>query len=940
VTSAPKNELTWSPEDRQARLAELTASPSDPAKELPLRRDVRTLGILLGRVLREQGGEELFRVVETLRALLSDHRRQSVGARTDLADADRRVHEARTIVSQLDPSQAYRVTKAFAIYFELTNLAETNHRNRRRRARSMWPQGSVPSRSLRGTLERLRAVGKSASDVLSALKRIRFTPVFTAHPTEIARRSILHKRRRIADILAALDRFPLTDAELRRHEAAILVEITALWQTDETRPARPTVMDEVRMGLDYFSSSIFDALGPFYAEVADQLSAVYGVKLDTHSNESRPDRLDASACLAVPMLVEFGSWIGGDRDGNPNVTPETTESALRLARRVIFQRYIAEVDALAEALSISTRQTRTSEQMRHRCEEYESGIHGVRSHFRRVPPTETYRRFLGFVLGRLHSALDECPNSGGYSSSAEFFSDLQLVHESLCENDGGRLAKVLVDPLLREIDTFGFHLVTLDIRQHAREHERVLMRLGVSDSGRHQALQGDYVVETFLKIGALKRCYPPTAIRNYVVSGVESEKDIFAVMQLAESCGVSLAGKWDGSDPGLMPVPLFESIASLRASSGILERIWQLPGYQALLDSWGRWQEVMLGYSDSNKDGGMVGSTWEIYKAHRAMHRAGRAANVRVRVFHGRGGTVGRGGGPTHRAILAQPATDFSGHIRITEQGEVLNWRYADAALAEWNLESVIAATLETLVLNATATTLDDRWEAAMEEMSADAIRFYRDNVVTNPDMLQFFEEATPVNEMEVTRLGSRPSRRSPSRAIEDLRAIPWVFGWMQSRLAVPAWFGVGHALETFVQYRPAKLEALSEMYRGFPLFADLLQNAELAMVKADLHIARLYAGLVTDIDLRERMWSVLEAEFRRAEHMILAVTRQTKLLENNPVLLRSIQLRNPYVDPMSLIQVELLHRKREGSTSCQTAVEYALAATINGIAAALHNTG
>jgi phosphoenolpyruvate carboxylase len=394
-----------------------------------------------------------------------------------------------------------------------------------------------------------------------------------------------------------------------------------------------------------------------------------------------------------------------------------------------------------------------------------------------------------------------------------------------------------------------------------------------------------------------------------------------------------------GDDPGLMPIPLFESIESLRASPEIMDRVWSTASYKPLLASWGQWQEVMLGYSDSNKDGGMLTSLWELYKAHRELHGVARKHNIKLRLFHGRGGTVGRGGGPTHRAILAQPVGDFSGQIRITEQGEVLNWKYADTVLAEWNLEIMIAACLEALTRpDGPVAGADRQWDAAMEQMSGDAFAFYRQNIADNPEVLLYFEQATPVNELEFARMGSRPARRSASRKLDDLRAIPWVFGWMQSRHAVPAWFGVGHALERFASGGPAQEKMLREMMREFPLFSDLIRNVELAMAKADFTIARLYAALVEDAGIRDRVWQMLEREFERTRRMILKVKGQKELLGNNPVLSRSVRLRNPYVDPMSLIQVELLRRKRAGANTDE--LNYALGATINGIAAGLHNTG
>ena len=535
-------------------------------------------------------------------------------------------------------------------------------------------------------------------------------------------------------------------------------------------------------------------------------------------------------------------------------------------------------------------------------------------------------------------------NPSGYSSAAEFESDLRFVYRSLSENRGANLACLYLDPLLRKIRTFGFHLATLDIRQHAAVHREaasgLVLQASANDSNTQPAAVSEsakVVVETFQAIAEWKSDFPAGSIRNYVISGVESEQDIFDVTRLAEYSGVQLAAA--GNDPGLTPVPLFESIRSLRAAAGVVEKVWSNPDYRRLLDSWSGWQEVMLGYSDSNKDGGMLTSIWELYKAHRALHQVARKHDVKLRLFHGRGGTVGRGGGPTHTAILAQPVGDFSGEIRITEQGEVLNWKYSDPVLAEWNLEIMIAACLEALTRpEGPAADAGQQWEGIMEELSAEAFHFYRQNIAENPDVLEYFEQATPVNELEHAQIGSRPARRSQSRKLEDLRAIPWVFGWMQSRHALPAWFGVGYALESFAERGAAQEQQLRKMLAEFPLFTDLIRNVELAMAKADLAIAQLYASLVRDEALRARVWRVIAEEFERTRRMLLLVKQQEKLLEKNAVLSRSIRLRNPYVDPMSLIQVELLHRKQIGDNSQE--LNYALGATINGIAAGLHNTG
>jgi phosphoenolpyruvate carboxylase len=541
------------------------------------------------------------------------------------------------------------------------------------------------------------------------------------------------------------------------------------------------------------------------------------------------------------------------------------------------------------------------------------------------------------MFHRLQRTRDGSETPASYRDAAEFEQDLLLVWNSLIAHRGERLARTYIGSLLRMVRKFGFHLHTLDIRQHARVHAHAIKELGPELKGEAKSSETCELLDTFRAIAELKRSYPAQSIRNYIISGAESEDDVLAVLILAKAGGVKVAGSPD--DPGLMPVPLFESIDSLRAAGAAMRRLWSDPEYQPLLDSWGRWQEVMLGYSDSNKDGGMLTSTWELYKAHRELHRAAQENGVKLRLFHGRGGTVGRGGGPTHAAILAQPPGCFSGHIRITEQGEVLNWKYADPVLAEWNLELMIAASLEALTLRGENNSQHPaRWEEAIEEMSQEAYTLYRREIAHNPDVLEYFEQATPVNELDTARIGSRPSRRTKGRKLEDLRAIPWVFGWMQSRHAVPAWFGIGHALEKFAKSGPGHEQLLRQIARGFPVFSELLRNVELGMAKADLGIARDYSELVKNAALRKRVFSMLEEEFVRSRRMILRITGQRDLLARNRVLARSIRLRNPYVDPMSLIQVELLRRKQQGQQSSD--LEYPLGATINGIAAGLHNTG
>jgi phosphoenolpyruvate carboxylase len=919
-------EPLWIANDQAKRLAELTAGTADPEKEASLRRDVRSLGVLLGRVLVEQGGEQLLETVEGLRRLLIQQREEIPAAG---GGGNKLMAEARAIVAKMELEDAHRVTKAFAIYFELTNLAETNHRKRRRRAAKLHLEQAPLAGSFRGTLLRMRDAGIPVQDALAALQKVKIVPVFTAHPTEVARRTVLMTRRRIAKHLEDLDRLPLPEADAAELEALILAEITLLWQTDEVRLKRPGAMDEVRMGLDYYPMTLFETIPKVYAEIADSFAAVYGRKLK-HDE--------------VGEVIHFGSWIGGDRDGNPRVTPQATAEALEMARRVALDFYLQQMLRLIEELSSSERQAECSEELRGALERYETLMGDEASRAKWISETEATRRFLDFVRIRLQYSRDESRNSRAYQAPTELERDLEIVRTSLAENHGERLAELLVEPLLRTVGTFGFHLHTLDLRQHAKVHGEALEEIAAAEGAKKgsglavKSEQARDVIETFRMAAKLKKLYPAEAIRYYVISGTESEQDIFDWLALARICGVQAAGSAD--DPGIMPVPLFESIESLRDAAKIMRKVWTSAEYGPLLDSWNREQEVMLGYSDSNKDGGMITSTWELQKAHRELHQAAKECGVKLRLFHGRGGTVGRGGGPTHRGILAQPVGDFSGGIRITEQGEVLNWKYSDPVLAEWNLELMVAASLEALTRPSGRKPIDDRkWDETMDELSTDAFAFYRKCIAENREVLEYFEVATPVNELVHARMGSRPARRSQSRDLADLRAIPWVFGWMQSRHAVPAWFGVGHALEKFAAQSEENKARLREMMKSFTLFSDLVRNVEIAMAKADMQIAHMYATeLVEDEALREKVFGMLAEEFDRTRRMLLMVTGQKDLLDGNSVLSQSIRLRNPYVDPMSLIQVELLRRKRSSGQTDER--DYALGATINGIAAGLHNTG
>jgi phosphoenolpyruvate carboxylase len=1002
----------WSSANWSQRLAELQA-PTGELKEAPLRRDVRSLGMLLGEVLREQSGDALYTAVEDLRRTAiarreADSKADATAASSSLEQALSRVH---THADNL--TTAYQLARAFSFYFELINLAETNHRKRRRLSAQL-DQTTPPQRGdLRGTLRRLREAGITATEAHGLLQKICISPVFTAHPTEVARRSVMFKRRRISDLLEQLDRIPVPEPHLESLECDLIAEITSLWQTDDVRSARPTVRDEIRMALDYYESSLFDTLPVLYAEVAAALAAEYPT---TASELSTPYPLLPTPCISeLPQLVSFGSWIGGDRDGNPFVTPQATREALAMAHNLLLTHYRRRLQNVFEQLGSSTQQVPVSDEVNALLKKYLTQLRTAgqtaleeRFHF------EYLRLLIACIMMRLgatpQSSVPLPPNPAlcRYTTAADLLSDLTVLRNSLLQNNGHRLSEMLIDPLLMEIRTYGLHLQTLDIRQHAKVHAAAIEELTafqptLSETSRPSTLdsllpspslhlppsltpQTAEVLDTFRTIAELKQTYAPESIRQYVISGATSAEDVLNVLRLARLGGVKVEADEKTSDPGLQPVPLFESIEDLQNAPAIMRELWTSAAYQPLLKSWNHHQEVMLGYSDSNKDGGMFTSTWEIYKAHRALHEVARDCGVTLRLFHGRGGTVGRGGGPTHRAIFAQPIDSFTGELRITEQGEVLNWKYSDVILAERNLELMIAASLDALsrpdaliqqksisensenevssrperseVEGPAVSTpyslpptpsphltgeITPAWESALEQLSTTSYDFYRQHIVDNPDTFIYFEQATPVAELEHARLGSRPAKRSGKKSMADLRAIPWVFGWMQSRQLVPAWFGVGHALHQFAQSTPNGLTQLQTMARDFPLFVDIIRNVEMALAKSDFGIARLYASLVEDESLRDRVFTTLEAEFNLTHRMVLEITQQKALLQTNPVLERSIRLRNPYVDPMSLLQVELIRRKRTALKNGEPdspELNRAISATINGISAGLRNTG
>ncbi|HEX4714004.1 MAG TPA: phosphoenolpyruvate carboxylase, partial [Ktedonobacteraceae bacterium] len=872
------------------------------------------------------------------------------------------------IVEGCDLETAIDVIRAFTVYFHLINTAEQHHRIRRRHA---YERADMPEIQ-RGSLAALGATFQQvdAATIQQLLDTLSIELVFTAHPTEATRRSLITQARKTANLLEVHDTLQqMTPRQQQTWRRDLENTIALLWRTDSIRHVRLQPLDEIKMGSYYLDEVLYTAVPELYSELEQTLQ------------HAQPD-----ATFCIPPFLRLGSWIGGDQDGNPNVLPTTMLQALTLQRAHIIEHYRTVIESLAQEFSQSLHYCPITDELAASLANDAQHLADYDSELGPQTAQEPYRRKLSFMwkrLGALAATGSAQAEGYPYHSPTELLCDLELVHESLLKDGETGLARSRLATLIRQVQVFGFHFAALDVRQHSERHASALAELlrvtgllqrdyrDLDEQERVQlltALLSDprvlprqhlqlseetaHILHTFEAIRQARQEFGPDALTCYIISMTRTVSDLLEVLFFCKEADIT----------GLPIVPLFETIEDLRSCTSILESAFKLPVYCAHLQACQERQQVMLGYSDSSKDGGILTSSWELYQAQGRLAELGARYQIGITLFHGRGGAIGRGGGPIYDAVLGQPPGSVNGHIRVTEQGEMLSFKYGLPAIALRNLELVTAGVIKASLPgdvsqeSSIAEEQRQRWAQIMTDLSARAYTYYRRLIYDDPDFLRFFEQATPILELGWLNLGSRPARRSPGRSLDELRAIPWVFSWMQSRYVLPSWYGVGHALEEYLANQPNGLEELRQMYRAWPFMHTFLDNMQMTLSKADLHIARHYATLVDDDALRARLSREIDAEYERTERLLLAIIGGRALLDANRVLQLSIRRRNPYVDPLSYFQVALLRRLRalggplmldEAALSSANPEErerarltYAVLLTINGIAAGLRNTG
>jgi phosphoenolpyruvate carboxylase len=895
------------------------------------RRDVRFLAGLLGDVIRRREGEAAFQLVEEIRALTRSRR--------DGDSASEAVLFAR--IRSLDENQFAVLIRAFSIYFDLVNLAEDRRRARVLQEREASRPGVPRGESIGAALATMKAQSVSADSVARLLERLQVELVFTAHPSEAKRRTVRQKVRDIRLQLARMDAaaVPSEEADARRRiEAAIL----ALWQTDFLRPRRPTVLEEVQRGLS-FAPTLWDVVPSVAQDLRDAVASTYP---ELASKES--------------AFLTFGSWIGGDRDGHPFVTAEVTEKTLAWLRETALKHHLERAEEIRGRLCISDASSPSSATLRTRLDAALERWPSMKELVEEVSPHETYRRWLTIVRLRLHFALSALhignASHDGYILAAELLEDLELVAQSLVASGDELLLQDGLQQWIDQVRAFGFHFACLDVRQESSHYSAALSELLDADFAAldetskavllSQPRDGGFpdtanlsedareVVALFHMLVQRVEEWGPAILGGHVVSMTHAPSDLLAIHWLWETaCNKRLKNE----RPSLAIIPLFETIADLERAAKTMRAAFANPAYAEVVKRQGNMQTVMVGYSDSTKDGGYLAATWALYRAERELADVAAEFGVRLVLFHGRGGALGRGGGPAARGILSLPTKAVDGALRMTEQGEVLAERYDDPVIAKRHVEQVTWATL--LVSGLPSKDIREDWNSVAEALAADAYGEYR-ALVAEPGFLEFFQAATPIDEIEQLGIGSRPSRRKGRSSLADLRAIPWVFAWTQGRFILPAWYGLGSALVGAAERNG--WEPYREFYRQWPYFAATIDNAALALAKTDIAVAAEYARLVEDADLRDRVWGRIVAEHDRSRRAVLEVKQVDDLLADVPWFAHSLKKRNPYVDPLNLMQVDLIRRLRDESLPAdkRERLQELLRLTIKGVAAGMRTTG
>ena len=933
------------------------ASTRSRDNERPLVEDIRLLGRILGDVIREQEGVAAYELIEQVRKLSVSFRR----------DADPEADKAlKKLLKGLSGDQTVSVIRAFTYFSHLANLAEDRHHIRRRAVHER--AGDTQEGSIEVALARLRWAGISTRTISTTLAHSFVSPVLTAHPTEVQRKSILDAERDIAQLLTARDdikalalahnaaKDALTPRELAANEAQLRARVMQLWQTRLLRFSKLTVADEIENALSYYEATFLREIPKLYANLERELG-------------NQP----------VHSFLRMGQWIGGDRDGNPNVSAETLNYALSRQAEVALRHYLTEVHFLGGELSLSAMLVDFSPEMRALAESSPDT-----SEHRKDEP---YRRALTGVYARLAATLKELTGGdaarhavapqNAYLKSEDFLADLRTIEASLKAHHGEALIAQRLHPLIRAVEVFGFHLATVDLRQSSDKHEEVVAELLAAARIEPHYAKLDEAAKRALLVGLLNDARPlrvvgsdysahaqselaifeaartvrarfgKEAIRHYIISHTETVSDLLEVLLLQKEVGLMHGTLDSNATNDLIVVPLFETIEDLRNAAPIMREFYALPGIAQLVKRSGAEQDIMLGYSDSNKDGGIFTSNWELYRAEIALVELfdvlANSHNIQLRMFHGRGGTVGRGGGPSYQAILAQPPGTVRGQIRLTEQGEVIGSKYANPEIGRRNLETLVAATLEATLLQPTKPATKAFLQAAAE-LSQASMAAYRTLVYDTPGFTEYFFSATPIREIAELNIGSRPASRKASQKIEDLRAIPWGFSWGQCRLTLPGWYGFGSAIAHMLGQggtpaaRKEALALLQKMYKQWPFFRTLLSNMDMVLAKSDLALASRYSDLVGDARLRKKIFSAIEAEWHLTADALALITGEKQRLAGNAALQRSIRHRFPYIDPLHHLQVELVRRYRAGQADQR--VQTGIHISINGIAAGLRNTG